>query len=175
MKSRKGISPLIAWVLLIGLSVSIGFLVINWTMEAIPEPKPDFSFCDDISLLLVDYTINDNEVLFEIINNGLFSVNKWSFGVTKSYAGVEGQWCEEISIPYHLVPGEDDILEFNMGIYSNPSCSSYDSDIDGDGEIDITLPEEIVLVPWIMPMGQQDSSEEDPYINCNDKKITINL
>jgi len=168
MENKKGVSPLIAWVLLIGLSVSMGFLVMNWTKNTIPEPEPDLSFCDDVSLFLINYSVhepNDNEVKFNITNNGLFTIKKWSFGVTNS-TNIEGSfWCE-ISSNFELTPSENKLLFFEMEDYTdNPLCNE-------GNPFSITervLPEEIVLIPWVTPIEGEDR------INCNDKKITINL
>jgi hypothetical protein len=167
MKNKKGVSPLIAWVLIIGLSVSMGFLVINWAKDVIPEPEPDLSFCDDVNLMLISYTSDHNEFVFNIMNNGLFTIKKWSFGVTKTHAGPTNQWCDKLdtfSETVSLIPGDSTELIFMMGEFPTRLCEDR---IDWEGGV--VNPEEVVLVPWIIPIEGEDS------INCNDRKITIFL
>ena len=162
MKNKKGVSPLIAWVLIIGLSVSIGFLVINWAMQTVPEPEPELSFCDDVNLFLIDSYVDGDEFVFDITNNGLFTITMWSFGVTQVHSGSTG-WCNYLDS--ELPPGENNnmILSFPIKDYPTPDC---DDATGPESEID---PKEIILIPWITPIGEEES------VNCNDKKIIINL
>jgi len=158
MKEKKGVSPLIAWVLLIGLSVSIGFLVINWAVQNIPEPEPELSFCDDVSLFLINSDNSEaGKVSLEIKNNGLFTINKFTFGVIDPI-GYENAQC---FIEDNILPGDSKPLEIGLeDSYDVPSCPP-----NGDGEYG--LAKEVYLVPWIRPLEGEDA------INCNDKKLII--
>ncbi len=157
MKEKKGVSPLIAWVLLIGLSVSIGFLIINWAVQNIPEPEPELSFCDDVNLFLVNSNNTEpGKVTLNITNNGLFNITKFTFGVIKP-ENYENAQC---LVNADLSPGGNS--KFNIGLnesYVSPTCPSS-----GDNG---SLAEEIYLIPWIR------ISEEEDAINCNDKKLII--
>lgn len=170
MKTKKGISPLIAWVLLIGLSVSIGFMVMRWAVDVIPEPEPDLSFCEDVSLFLINQAMDDSEinlVNFNITNNGLFKIDKWSFGIVYSVGVTYGHWCEEPDLD--LLPGENKVISFYLGQPlqgGSPLCSDIIPFVTPISSSDLV---EVSLVPWIGPI------EDEEKINCNDKKINIKL
>ena len=168
LKYTKGVSPLLAWVLIIGLSVSMGFLVINWAMEVIPEPEPNFSFCDDVNLFLIDYSIGeDNLLTFNLKNTGLFTITKWSFSLIEAGNVPGARWCEETRSGWNLAPGEEKSVTIYMGNYIGSLCDSFEPFMDADGVIEITPPLEVVLTPWISPISPEEK------INCNDKKIKI--
>ena len=148
-KNKKGVSPLIAWMLLISLSVAIGFFVINWAIENIPEPKPDFNYCEDVSLSFKDpvYTTSDPPT-FEVtlINNGYFSIDKISLGAKFSIANEK--WYEIILLGGEgIEPGGEETITQEL-----------------DGITDLS---EVVIVPWLDIEGE--------IINCNDRKIIISL
>jgi len=148
-KNKSGVSPLIAWMLLISLSVAIGFFVINWAIENIPEPKPDFNYCEDVSLSFKnpEYTTSDPPSFkVTLINNGYFNIDKISLGA-KSLIGNE-KWYEIIIL------GGD-------GIEPNGEANIT------QGLEGITDLSEVVIVPWLDIEGE--------IINCNDRKIIINL
>ena len=157
IKNKKGVSPLIAWVLLIGLSVSIGFLIINWAVQNIPEPEPELSFCDDVSLFLVSSSNEDlGQISFDVVNNGLFNITKFSFGVIKpeEYENAQCIYSAEVA------PGTELSLQIGLETeYDDLNCPA-----EGDG---IGRAGEVYLIPWIRPIEGEDA------INCNGKKLII--
>jgi len=167
-KLKSGVSPLIAWVLLIGLSVSMGFLVVNWVTEVIPEPEADFAFCEDVSLFLISYGLDGNNMFsINLTNNGLFTINKWSFSLASAGNIPAAKWCEETREGWSLNPGENKLISFKLGEYSSLLCSDV-IDFEEEGQLlEVAPPYEIIITPWISPI-----SEEDKF-NCNNKKLNI--
>jgi hypothetical protein len=152
MINKKGISPLIAWMLLISISVAIGFFVINWAMDNIPEPKPDFNYCEDVSLSYSGIEYSDQQISMNLTNNGYFTIQKISFGA-KFLSGNE-KWCEE---GIEIIPNINEEL--------NISLTFDGGDCDGGGnDVQYSLIE-ITIVPWIIVEGD--------VINCNDRKLII--
>ena len=148
MKNKRGISPLIAWMLLISISVAIGFFVINWAIENMPEPKPDFNYCEDVSLSfrVPEYTTGDPPTFkVTLINNGYFTIDKISLGA-KYFMGNE-EWYEI------LIKGGD-------GVRPGEEEEIIQSLDDGDLV-------EVIIVPWVEIEGE--------IINCNDRKIIISI
>ncbi len=79
-KNKRGISPAISWVLLIGLSVVIASMVTVWMRTTAEEVAEDLAFdveqdarCADVSISAQTQN-NCNTVTIE--NRGLFSINK---------------------------------------------------------------------------------------------------
>ncbi len=57
MKTRKGVSVVVSWVLLVGLSLTMGILVTTWTKQHVKDIEEDISqdietdlLCGDVSL-----------------------------------------------------------------------------------------------------------------------------
>ncbi len=73
---KKAISELLGFVLLVGLSITIAFIVINWAMDYSKEFKPRNQisqdlYCDDVAI-----NINKTLATCEIMNTGLLSIDE---------------------------------------------------------------------------------------------------
>lgn len=165
---RKGVSPLIAWVLLIGLAVAIGIAVMNWAIDVTPEPDVDLSYCDDVSISFVsyepDYTPGNVGFDFVLENTGYFSVDLLSIGFSYSADSSPVIWCDWLiqTSPDEngFTPGSE--LHFNdINLYTfgeNCQESSPNGGIDNPEDI-----LKVVVVPWINIDGET--------FNCNDRKL----
>jgi len=89
MKNNKGVSPIIAWVLLVGFAVTLGVVVTQWTKtHAETEITETIKYvntgleCDNIDFNVV--YCNDLENVqhkFKIYNRGLKTITKFSLNV----------------------------------------------------------------------------------------------
>ena len=170
---KKGVSPLVSWVLIVAFSVTMAFLIIPAMIDNIKNnvPEPDIKYCDDvrISLVVMGKTLGGGSLLMNISNDGAFSVQKLSVGRITSGRGL--QWCEYndfdsiVGGTNSLVPGESKIIFVEMD-------RDYSSDITLENFVlcgvnplsagnDIFV--SVELIPWI--------KVEDELINCVDKKI----
>ena len=176
--NKKGVSPLIAWVLLIGLSIAIGVAVITWAIDVIPEPEADIAYCDDVSLSFVDYEFVDDgtefqDIEFHLINTGYFSIDMMSFGFSYFEDVPPESWCDLLvqttpegdsfepneDTRYDLNdPGDDDPFVVSL-VPFNPDCGNANGDYlqNYEGVRSVTI------VPWINVDGAT--------LNCNDRKI----
>lgn len=69
MKSKKGMSPLIATVLLIAFAVAIGAMIVNWTSNVSVEHSVDY--CEGISLVATEPAcMSRNQMQLNVKNNG---------------------------------------------------------------------------------------------------------
>jgi len=71
--NKRGVETLIAWVLLVGLGITLAALVTNWAIGNVKQFKPGESA--DIDLYCPDLSININSTC-HIKNTGLFGVDK---------------------------------------------------------------------------------------------------
>ncbi|MGD9275601.1 MAG: hypothetical protein PVJ67_00340 [Candidatus Pacearchaeota archaeon] len=84
MKNKKGISPMIGYVLLITFAIIIGVTVFSWMKTYVPR---EVASCpDETSLFLKDYEYNCTSQILEltIINNGKFNVGGYFIYATNS-------------------------------------------------------------------------------------------
>jgi flagellin-like protein len=74
---RKGMSPLIATVLLIAFAVALGAMIMNWSsgMDP-PSPAPSKDPCRDVQLELSEvfgkplFCYRDDQIVFNVVNKG---------------------------------------------------------------------------------------------------------
>jgi hypothetical protein len=81
MKSKKGVSPAISWILLIGLAVAMGAVVTVWmkslatdTAEKLESNVETDIRCDDTSINAYDSPTSINCSEITLTNKGLFSI-----------------------------------------------------------------------------------------------------
>ncbi len=92
--NKKGVETLIAWVLLVGLGITLAALVTNWAIGNVKQFKPSESA--DIDLYCPDLSININSTC-HIKNTGLFGVDKII---------IQAGSTSKVTLSPRLLPGE---------------------------------------------------------------------
>ena len=163
---KKGVSPLIAYVFLVALAVSIGMIVTSTLIERVQDLElgEHTEYCKDISLTL-DKGCTDVGVLkLDITNEGSFSIYQLTLGKETNVSIY--QWCSypEANSFLPLVPGDSTQvpLSINATFLSGvndtlPSCHGVSNGNAGVAEI--------TIVPWIIP------EPDGEIIACTDQKI----
>lgn len=84
IENKRGISPIVGYVLLITIGISLGAFVYSWMRSNIP--RESLKCPDSVSITLESYTYdcNKNHFNFSIKNNGLFSVAGYIIRATNS-------------------------------------------------------------------------------------------
>ena len=72
--NKRGISPLVATILLIAFAVSIGALIMNWTSSDISNIVKGSS-CSDASINLLSACQNNESIMISIKNQGEIDIN----------------------------------------------------------------------------------------------------
>ena len=173
--NKKGVSPLVSWVLIVAFSVTMAFIIIPAMIDNIKNnvPEPDIKYCDDvrISVERVDKMIGGGSLLIELSNEGSFSIQKLTVGRITLDRGL--QWCEYNDFDSAtngenpLTPGDSKIIfvEMDRGYSSDITLENFvlcGINPISAGDDDFVS---IELIPWI--------KVEDELINCVDKKIVI--
>ena len=172
---KRGITPLLAWVLLFGFAVAIGVFITGWIGGWLPgiqiEAKPDL-YCDDVQITFQDYCrdTGGGPLKVNVSNKGYFSVTRFTIQRTTTTLGS----CLELLTPV-LGPGNITQVEIpikgNMTgqvdeALSNPymkDCSVVRAESSPDSSINFT---KISVIPWI--------NKDDEIFPCVNKKITLN-
>jgi hypothetical protein len=178
---KKGISPLIGWVLIIGFSVSAGLLITTWAIDQFKDidlPENWETYCDKVDFRLSDVgtcaQINNQEIKVNLTNEGTFSIKRITFGRETTMFPLA--WCEILLGAADIEPNTNQewvfIVTANNTIeYSNVEkvdCNGLspraieDLDILG-GTHHLTYVE---IVPWI-------TIGEDTFA-CTEKGIILN-
>jgi len=143
--SKKGVSPVIATVLLIAISIVLIMLVYLWLRSFAPEAimkleKPAYDACNQVTIT-VNYLDADGTQSLQIKNDGNIPV--YGLDVLKIYDGESSR-----------VPITNTI----------PVAGVIESPLSGD------TPNSIEIYPIIL--GTNDKGEKRPYL-CNDNKVEV--
>ena len=176
---KRGITPLIAWVLLFGFAVAAGAFIYGWVGDWLPgiqlQAKPEL-YCDDVqisfenSCRLLDGAESKNLNL-TINNKGSFTITRLTVQRT---AGATGSCLQLIEITPSDQPKSFEV-PFNTTLtslvnLSDPNQAPYMKDCVVAAGQATTNPSlnftEISIIPWI--------SKDSETFPCVDKKITLN-
>jgi len=151
LSSKRGVSPLIATVLLIAFAVSLGAVVMNWTSASLSSSEESFSgensdICKDISIKILDsdglcLDRNNNKIILNI-ENGPIEIN----GIRLSYLANNGEYIDK---KQQIPAGVIGHIEFN-----------YDPILKGELKT-------IKIIPFTTIGSER--------IQCIDKSISKNL
>ncbi|MBT4334280.1 hypothetical protein HOD61_00490 [archaeon] len=166
MKSKKGISPLIGWILLIGFAVAMASFVGTWMIDQtrnieFPGEGPDM-YCDSIKLSAVhiERAADNSTVNFELKNTGNFKIDQFTVG--RDTASMVDEWCLEQNI--NLMPGS--VFNFNLSANEDfmsgagyAVCGNY------LGSANSKIVTKITFVPWI--------KIDEEFMHCSKQKLIL--
>jgi hypothetical protein len=167
---KRGISPLISWVLIVALSVAIGAVVVPVILDKANEWDfdPPLEYCNDISISLKGVCKESDGVLHvNLSNNGDFSIQKITVGKTTNVTSE--QWCtySGLSSYFPLTPGSMVEIPFSLN-------ENYTSDITNETSVgcsalsqtdSIVGAAKLEIVPWINP------EKDVGAFQCPDQRI----
>ena len=166
MKSKKGVSPLLSWVFLIGFAIAmasfVGTWIINQTEEVeFPGEGPDI-YCDSIKLSLINVSrsIDNKTVNFELKNTGNFKIDQFTVGRDTNSATDE--WC--LKQNFNLMPGE--VAFFNLSASEDfESIANYANCANYQGETNSEIVTKVTFIPWIKMDGE--------FMHCSKQKLIL--
>jgi hypothetical protein len=145
--NKKAQGMIIAWVLLIGLTVSLAVIVTTWTRQQAEDTVEGIASGTEVDLRCSAVSFNaqplcDTETI-KIVNRGDFSIHKFVIHM-KNAEGLKSKTVNLFEEPHEvLIPGKTQTINTNLG--------------DMYGEIDLT--------PFI--------KVEDQIVGCSDRKLTV--
>ena len=163
---KRGVSPLIAYVFLVALAVSIGMMVTSTLIERARniDLNEEIEYCNDISIALKGVCKSLGVLEMNVSNNGAFSIYKVTLGKETNVSSY--QWCvyQDPASFLPIKPGEvkQIMLSLNASFFSSvngtlPMCHDTDNGIVSAAEISV--------VPWIKP------DPEGELVACTNQKI----
>ena len=172
---KRGISPLISWVVLVGFAVAAGLLVTQWAIQQFQDidlPEDKEGYCDSVDLKVVGNCIDftGNEATITIKNEGVFTIKRITFG--RAAASLAEGWCLDLLNERAIPPNEQGPLTYwitapvDETYYTHDSTTTFScADLGGGSSILIGDINSLELVPWI-------EIEGDAFF-CYDKRITL--
>lgn len=107
-RGKKAITELIAYVLLIGLAITLSILVYNW-LRFYVMPYESRTCPDGVSLIVQEYSCNAGKINITVKNKGLFKINGYIIKVNNETDNLG----KPKGLPIHLL----DSISFTL----NPS------------------------------------------------------
>ena len=144
LRNKKGLSNLVAYVLLIAITISMSVVVYGWLKFYVTE-KDVVECPEGVNLIISDYDCvagADGYLYLELKNKGLFSVDGYSVSVHNRTGAEFGL--------YSIYEGSDEILP---GAVENLTYNFA-----GTGFVDLTL---VDVSPWV---DDGDVANCDSYV-----------
>ncbi|MBT3395113.1 hypothetical protein HOA59_03100 [archaeon] len=173
---KKGISPLISWILLFGFAVSMGTGISIWIINEmetinIGGPGPE-TYCKDVRLSIneVCRAADNKTINFNVTNTGNFKI--WRYTVGRETTTIPEQWCLDLYAgpsTQGLEPGLSD--QFNLSIAGDMSpiigtdSMIYKECYDVDLNISSDVVNKVNIISWI--------KIDDEVMYCPDQKLEI--
>lgn len=173
INDKKGVSPLIAWVLIISFAIAMALLVTKWVVDNVENVEfgeDDQLYCKDISIFITDVCkTNQDKIQISMTNNGNFKVDRLSIGMETTHK--PESWCLKLNVQgfnpqssyQYLLPfGEmtGRLIGDETSVYQD--CDTIVQEVPQPGEII----KKIAIVPWIKIEGRP--------ISCIEKKVELN-
>jgi hypothetical protein len=162
---KKGISPLISWVLLVAMSIAIGSIVYFWAINLghnIKIGNPQDLYCDNTQLKALGVCRDQNLLVMNLSNTGSYNITSITF-YKDTESTVPGS-CIVLLEP-SLKPGTSILYKINID--TNFSSDNFDqceqNPIRNPSNTNVT---EFSAIPWVY----QDNKNTD----CPDSKIVLN-
>lgn len=128
-KKRKGVSPIIGYILLVTFVIVLGVIVYNWMKTYVPQN--DVECPSDTSIFIKEYSCNSESLNLTIKNNGKFNVGGYFIYATISaseelatkdlsiYLAENFSQLSPTGVKFtgelnSLKPNEEEIEEYNM-------------------------------------------------------------
>ncbi|MEW6063097.1 MAG: hypothetical protein AB1571_01870 [Nanoarchaeota archaeon] len=158
---KKAVSPLIAWVLLIGFTVGVGILVSNFVIKQTERFKPGelvegSLFCDSVAFSVDSYCRGElpnnpsgwGKLTLSLKNRGSFTINKIVYNLNDARGVISD------SIQLTLQPGGSE--EISLAVKDNNIVNGITNNM----EI-----KKLILTPVI--------TEEEKEVSCSEKKFIM--
>lgn len=168
MKKKKGVSPLLATVLLVAFAIALAAIVSTYVINKAREFDPSSIaqssvYCDSVSL---GYTINDPNLLGFVTKtggykflSGLTLVNRGTFSIQQLIITAPGQGTRT----YPII--DKSVTPYKVGKIKPGADNKYPIELQLNT---VSRPEVIRIVPVIMDI------EKNQLVECTDRQLIFN-
>ncbi len=167
---NKGVSPLISWILLVGMTISIGSMVYFWATNFARNINIDNTdnsiYCDNVALKLISSCRDGSRLNLNITNSGSYNITTMTFTRTTELFPTAS--CVVFNEP-PLAPGR--MLNYSFDLSSDITTNSTEIVIcpnnprvdTNDNALDFNV------IPWIT-VSNEDGQKD---IACSDRKLSL--
>jgi len=165
--NKKGVSPLMAWILIIAFALALGAFIMNWATNQVGKFDPSQNaelYCPDVDFSITNFCVKSDysNVNFDLKNTGRYTIRKLT--IARDTFNTELGSCYYLGTP--VDPGTEEQFILNLGGVLVGDNKVEDCDHLEIGTEENDLPEIIEILPWI--------DVDNQSIACTDRKKKIN-
>ena len=160
--SRRGVSVMIGYILLITIAIIIGSVVYQWMKTYIPNDSLECP--DGVSIFIKDYNCDGSTLNLTLQNNGRFNIAGYFIYVTND----SNQELATIDLSQNITSGATNLS--NSVIFSpyNQKINSFEPN---DEKVNIfSLGNKIYSIE-ITPARFQESDNKIKFVSCSNAKV----
>ncbi len=160
-KSKKGVSVIIGYVLLISFAIIMSIIFYNWAKTYVPQ---DSIQCPDgVSVFIEDYSYNLTTLNITIKNNGRFDIDGYSIHISNESL----QKIAIIDLSPKLIEGG---IFLKNSISFGSKDNSFTTGLTKTSLFDISDISNIYLIE-IIPTRFHEIKNKKRFISCSDVRI----
>jgi len=163
VRSKKGVSIMIGYVLLVTFAIIIGLVVYQWMKTYVPQE--DLNCPDGVSLFIKDYSCDSNALTINFRNNGKFNVGGYFIYASNS----SGDDIATIDFSGNIT-GENAIIQSVIKFGAVAPGNSLEPNEEESHIYDLTGMEDIRLIE-ILPVRWQEEKNRNILVTCKDAKV----
>ena len=158
--NKRGISPIIGYILLVSFVVVIGGIVYNWMQSYVPQDLPE---CPDSVSIIVDASCEGSTLTLKLDNNGLFDISGYYI---KGAASAEGVATIDLSDKFVVAGGDSYVSGQSFIRFANLEFGAEDT----AKTHTFTLTQSIVAVE-IIPLRAELEGSKYRVVSCSGAKV----
>lgn len=165
--NKKGISPLMAWILIIAFAIAMGAFIMNWATNQVGKFDPSQNselYCSEVDFSVDDFCIDGvNEwAKLNITNTGRYTIRRWTVARATEQSPLGSCYILD-----DLEPNKMMTEDVGLGYRLDNTTETFECDyylLQGGEALD--YPTSIEVVPWI--------NIDNQSIACLDVRKKIN-
>jgi len=163
LKNRKGVSPMIGYVLLVTFVIILGVVIYNWMKTYIPQE--DIDCPDGTSLFIKDYTCSNSSLNITLKNNGKFSVGGYFIYATTT----PQQELATKDLSFYI--NENFSLLSPTGVKLTGEYNSLSPNEEEVEVFDLSALTETIYTIEIVPIRWQKEGRVNRLVSCKNSKV----
>lgn len=167
IKNKKGVSPIIGYVLLVAFVIILGVIAYNWMKTYVPQE--DLECPDGTSLFVRDYSCDNNTLNLTLKNNGKFNIGGYFIYVTT----LPGQELATKDLSQYL---DDNISRLSpTGVKLTGEMNSLKPTQEEVETYDISNANFSIYSVEIVPIRWQKENRINRIVSCTTSKVSENI
>jgi len=159
-KGKKGISPMISYVLLISFAIALGFGVYQWMKSYIPSEELSLECPEGVSIGITDIVCENSQLNLTFKNRGRFDIDGYFIHATND----SSQELATIDLSELLIRGGEKV----SGAVKFPGTVSLSPNNEIRNTFNLSFP---IYSVEIIPIRFEEINNKKRLVSCKDSKV----